>query len=230
MNMQKKPKNHQKSVIRRGLLILYMVPITLTLFIVSSVYWGDIQRIPLIHSLTDSLKKAPKTLLDIDIPKEYIPIYQEAAIEYEIPWTLLAAHHRIETKFSTMDPLLSPVGAEGHMQFMPCTFVGWQHPSCSGLGKGNISEEDKTNPEIIAKYGGYGIDANKDGIADPYQLEDALYSAANYLASNGAATGDLKRAIFMYNHSDEYVKDVLYYYYKYEDEQGTKGQATDTTP
>ena len=55
----------------------------------------------------------------------------------------LLQHHRVETKFSTMDPLLSPVGAEGHMQFMPCTFVGWAHPSCSGLGKGNIPEKIK---------------------------------------------------------------------------------------
>ena len=61
------------------------------------------------------------------IPEQYIPVYQEAAETYGIPWTLFAAHHRIETRFSTMDPLLSPVGAEGHMQFMPCTFVGWSY-------------------------------------------------------------------------------------------------------
>ncbi|MBW9235387.1 lytic murein transglycosylase, partial [Leptospira santarosai] len=91
--------------------------------------------------------------------------------------------------------------------------------------KGNISEKDKTNPAIIAKYGGYGIDANEDGKADPYQLDDAVFSAANYLASNGAATGDLEKAIYMYNRSDEYVEDILYYYNKYEEEKGSKGQA-----
>ena len=42
-----------------------------------------------------------------------------------------------------MDPLLSPVGAEGHMQFMPCTFVGWGYPGCGGLGKREIPEKDK---------------------------------------------------------------------------------------
>lgn len=223
--MKKRKKMKRLSAVTRGLLIILMVPITMTLFVLTSVYWGDLQRIPIVHTLTETLQDAPKKMMDIDIPEEYIPIYQEAAKEYEIPWTLLAAHHRIETKFSTMDPLLSPVGAEGHMQFMPCTFVGWQHPSCSGQGKGNISEEDKTNPAIIAKYGGYGIDANEDGKADPYQLDDAVFSAANYLASNGAATGDLEKAIYMYNRSDEYVEDVLYYYNKYEEEKGSKGQA-----
>lgn len=225
-----KKQNKTKSVVKKSISLILMVPFALTLFILVSVYWGDLQRIPLVHTLTDSLHDAPKLLVDMKIPEEYIPIYQQAAETYEIPWTLLAAHHRIETRFSTMDPLLSPVGAEGHMQFMPCTFVGWQHPSCSGLGKGEIVEQEKTNPDVIAKYGGYGVDANQDGKADPYQIDDAVFSAANYLASNGAATGDLENAIFMYNHSDEYVEDVLYYYHKYEEEQGTKEQAAPMKP
>ena len=167
-------------------------------------------------SVIDTLKEAPSHLIELEFPEENIPLYKEAAEAYGIPWTLLAAHHRIETRFSTMDPLLSPVGAEGHLQFMPCTFVGWSHPTCSGKGQGEISEEDKTNLDVIAYYGGYGVDGNGDGLADPYNLTDALYSAANYLSQNGAAEGDLESAIFQYNHSDEYVADVLYYYHLYE--------------
>ena len=226
----KKQKNKTSKIVKKSIYLILMVPFTLTLFILISIYWGDLQRIPIVHTLTESLQDAPKRLVDMKIPEEYIPIYQQAAEAYEIPWTLLAAHHRIETRFSTMDSLLSPVGAEGHLQFMPCTFVGWQHPSCSGLGKGEILEEEKTNPDVIAKYGGYGVDGNQDGKADPYQIDDAVFSAANYLASNGAATGDLENAIFMYNHSDEYVEDVLYYYHKYEDEQSTKEQAAPVNP
>lgn len=167
-------------------------------------------------SVINTLKEAPSHLIELEFPEENIPLYKEAAEAYGIPWTLLAAHHRIETRFSTMDPLLSPVGAEGHLQFMPCTFVGWSHPTCSGKGQGEISEEDKTNLDVIAYYGGYGVDGNGDGLADPYNLTDALYSAANYLSQNGAAEGDLESAIFQYNHSDEYVADVLYYYHLYE--------------
>ncbi len=146
-----------------------------------------------------------------EVPSEYIPIYKAAEEEYGVPWYLLAAHHRVETKFSTMKTLVSPVGAEGPMQFMPCTFVGWSHPSCSGLGKGNIPVSEKTDPDVIEKYGGYGVDANGDGKADPYQIEDAIFSAANYLAQNGAADGNIEQAVFAYNHSEEYVEDVLYY-------------------
>lgn len=150
------------------------------------------------------------------IPEEYIQVYKDAAESYGIPWTLLAAHHRIETRFSTMDPLLSPVGAEGHMQFMPCTFVGWGYPGCGGLGKGEIPEKDKTNPAIIKQYGGYGVDANGDGIADPYNIEDAMHSAAKYLAKSGAADGELEKAIFDYNRSEKYVQDVLYFFNEFE--------------
>lgn len=104
------------------------------------------------------------------------------------------------------------------MQFMPCTFVGWSHPTCSGKGQGNIPEDKKTDPEVIAAHGGYGTDADGDGVADPYDLEDAMHSAANYLSQNGAADGDLEKAIFQYNHSDEYVEDILHYYELYNEE------------
>jgi peptidoglycan LD-endopeptidase LytH len=161
-----------------------------------------------------------------EVPPEYIPIYKAAEEEYGVPWYLLAAHHRVETKFSTMKTLVSPVGAEGHMQFMPCTFVGWSHPSCSGLGKGNIPQNQKTDPEVIEKYGGYGVDANGDGIADPFQIEDAVFSAANYLERNGAADGKIEQAVFAYNHSDKYVEDVLYYADRFvEDEEEESGEA-----
>lgn len=161
-----------------------------------------------------------------EVPPEYIPIYKAAEEEYGVPWYLLAAHHRVETKFSTMKTLVSPVGAEGHMQFMPCTFVGWSHPSCSGLGKGNIPQNQKTDPEVIEKYGGYGVDANGDGIADPFQIEDAVFSAANYLERNGAADGKIEQAVFAYNHSEKYVEDVMYYADRFvEDEEEESGEA-----
>jgi cell wall-associated NlpC family hydrolase len=54
----------------------------------------------------------------------------------------------------------------------------------------------------------WGVDGNGDGIADPWNATDAVYAAARYLAAAGAHE-DLRRAIFAYNHSDEYVDAVL---------------------
>lgn len=199
------------------LLIVLLLPVSVTIYFFVFLAWQDLKTLPIFESFAnDSTIEQLQEDFDLKIPEEYIPIYIEAGEKYRVPWTLLAAHHRIETRFSTMSTLISPVGAEGHMQFMPCTFVGWKHPTCNGLGQGDISDSEKTNPAIIAKYGGYGIDANGDGIADPFHIEDAIHSAANYLSKSGASEGQLKKAIYHYNHSDQYVEDILYYYHQYE--------------
>jgi soluble lytic murein transglycosylase-like protein len=73
---------------------------------------------------------------------------------------------------------VSSAGAVGWMQFMPAT---WR---------------------------AYGRDASGDGIADPHDPYDAIYSAARYLEAAGART-DLPKAIWAYNHADWYVRMVL---------------------
>ncbi len=73
---------------------------------------------------------------------------------------------------------VSSAGALGWMQFMPSS---WEM---------------------------YGVDANGDGVKDPYNPVDAIFAAARYLNAAGAAI-DLSRAIFAYNHADWYVQSVL---------------------
>ncbi|WP_342505050.1 lytic transglycosylase domain-containing protein [Sporosarcina sp. FSL K6-2383] len=211
-----KKKNKGLSMKVKALLIILLIPIAVTVFTLTAIIWTGLQNPELIRKSASALLEMKEHHSVTTIPEEYIQVYKDAAESYGIPWTLLAAHHRIETRFSTMDPLLSPVGAEGHMQFMPCTFVGWGYPGCGGLGKGEIPEKDKTNPAIIKQYGGYGVDANGDGIADPYNIEDAMHSAAKYLAKSGAADGELEKAIFDYNRSEKYVQDVLYFFNEFE--------------
>lgn len=197
-------------------LIILLIPTAIIVYSFLFFVWQGLTELPIVQQFTQE-EAAPtvQSLFDIPIPEEYIPIYMAAEEKYNVPWTLLAAHHRIETRFSTMQSLVSPAGAQGHMQFMPCTFVGWKHPTCKDLGKGEIAPEELKSLAAIEKYGGYGIDANGDGIADPYDIEDAVFSAANYLSRYGAATGDIENAIFNYNHSDKYVRDVLHFYHLY---------------
>ena len=54
----------------------------------------------------------------------------------------------------------------------------------------------------------WGTDGNGDGIADPWNPDDGVYSAARYLAAAEGRT-DISRAIFAYNHAQWYVDDVL---------------------
>lgn len=138
-----------------------------------------------------------------DIPAQYIPIYQGAAKKYGINWILLAAIHKIETNFGSGD-VTSSAGAIGPMQFMPKTWIGWGYP-------GNPSLSQMSNINLISKYGGYGVDGNGDGKADPTNVADAVYTAAKYLAANGAGN-DISGAIFAYNHANWYVSEVIGYF------------------
>ncbi|MCW3063462.1 MAG: peptidoglycan DD-metalloendopeptidase family protein, partial [Solirubrobacterales bacterium] len=54
----------------------------------------------------------------------------------------------------------------------------------------------------------YGVDANHDGVKDPYNPVDAIFAAARYLRAAGAGDA-LKKAIFAYNHAGWYVDSVL---------------------
>ena len=72
----------------------------------------------------------------------------------------------------------SSAGAIGWMQFMPDTWLRW------------------------------GVDASGDGVADPWNPTDAVFSAARYLAAAGGTT-DLYRGVYAYNHADWYVNEVL---------------------
>ena len=60
----------------------------------------------------------------------------------------------------------------------------------------------------------YGVDGNNDGEIDLFDFHDAMASIANYLKSHGWQTGDQKKnqkAVWSYNHCDNYVKAVLAY-------------------
>src|ERR1019366_4003557 len=73
---------------------------------------------------------------------------------------------------------VSSAGAVGWMQFLPSTWKTW------------------------------GVDANGDGVADPYNPVDAIFTAARYLHAAGASQ-NLSGAIFAYNHATWYVQSVL---------------------
>lgn len=58
----------------------------------------------------------------------------------------------------------------------------------------------------------HGRDGNGDGAADPHNIYDAALAAAGYLcaaASPMATESEWRRALLAYNHSEQYVADVL---------------------
>ncbi|MDQ4070795.1 MAG: lytic transglycosylase domain-containing protein, partial [Actinomycetota bacterium] len=74
----------------------------------------------------------------------------------------------------------SSAGAEGPMQFLPSTWAA------------------------------YGADGDGDGAVDVMNPVDAVHGAARLLCANGGADPDrLASALWNYNHSDDYVRQVM---------------------
>ena len=73
---------------------------------------------------------------------------------------------------------VSDAGAVGLMQFMPATFEQYKQ------------------------------DGDNDGVCDPHNPWDAIYSAANMLKAGGFST-DPRGAIFNYNHARWYVNKIM---------------------
>jgi hypothetical protein len=114
------------------------------------------------------------------VPAILVPIYRRAANAYGLGPQGPAVLAAINRVETAFGSNLnvSSAGAIGWMQFMPAS---WET---------------------------YGVDANGDGVRDPYNPEDAIFAAANYLSAAGFPT-DVYGAIFAYNHADWYVADVL---------------------
>jgi hypothetical protein len=114
------------------------------------------------------------------VPPILIPIYQQASDTYGLGPQGPSILASINGIESAFGSNMGPssAGAIGWMQFMPST---WE---------------------------GYGVDANGDGVRDPYNPEDAIFAAARYLSAAGMPA-DTYGAIFAYNHADWYVAEVL---------------------
>jgi hypothetical protein len=114
------------------------------------------------------------------VPPILVPVYQRAAAAYGLGPHGPAILAGINEVETAFGTNLniSSAGAEGWMQFMPST---WET---------------------------YGVDANGDGVRDPYNPEDAIFAAASYLHAAGMPA-DTYGAIYSYNHADWYVAEVL---------------------
>ncbi len=114
------------------------------------------------------------------VPPILVPIYQRAAAAYGLGPQGASVLAGINEVETAFGTNLnvSSAGAVGWMQFMPST---WET---------------------------YGVDANGDGVSDPYNPEDAIFAAARYLSAAGMPA-DTYGAIYAYNHADWYVAEVL---------------------
>jgi hypothetical protein len=144
------------------------------------------------------LGPTPTTEATADIPPDLMPVYRDAAASCPLPWEVLAAIGKIESDHGRSDAPgvrsgSNPAGAMGPMQFLPGT------------------------------WSAYGVDADRDGRPVVYDAIDAIWGAARYLCVNGAGNADtLRSALWVYNHSDSYVDQVLHIAATYTSEPNTQ--------
>jgi hypothetical protein len=136
-------------------------------------------------SATDRPARASATAR-ADIPARYLGLYQRAARTCPgLPWGVLAAVGKLESDHgrSRLPGVRSgwnSAGAAGPMQF--------------GVGVGRAGN-------AWARYGRGG---------NVYDPRDAIPAAARYLCAAGARGGrDVRGALYAYNHSAAYVREVL---------------------
>ena len=96
-----------------------------------------------------------------------------------LPPEVLVAIAQVESRLGHL-PGPSSAGARGPMQFLP------------------------------SMWAAFGIDGDGDGRADVLNSVDALHGAARFLCAHGGGDPEhLRSALWSYNHSDHYVRQVL---------------------
>ena len=110
----------------------------------------------------------------------WLPVARRAAATCPgLSPAVLVAIAHVESSLG-LQSTMSSAGAVGPMQFMPSTWAV------------------------------YGADGNRDGQTDVMNPVDAMHGAALLLCANGGADSErLAFALWNYNHSDEYVRQVI---------------------
>ncbi|MDQ0491296.1 bifunctional lytic transglycosylase/C40 family peptidase [Streptomyces cellulosae] len=163
-----------------------------------------------------------------DIPPRMLTAYKNAVRQVGkyspkcqgMRWPILAGIAKVESNHATgrsiadngdirpkiYGVLLNGSGQGGNTTVFPDTDGGkWD---------GTANGERAVGPFqfLPSTWEGYGKDANGDKSADPHNADDAALGAAIYLCGGGrdlTRRSQLKAALLQYNHSSEYVANVL---------------------
>ncbi|QTR06132.1 lytic murein transglycosylase, partial [Saccharothrix algeriensis] len=168
----------------------------------------------------------------LGIPGVMLDAYMKAADRLaattpgcNLHWSLLAGIGRIESgharggrvdaRGDTVHPILGPVlnGGPG---------IAAIRDTDGGRYDSDTTWDRAVGPMqfIPSTWAGYAADGNGDGQANPNNVYDATAGAGNYLCAGGGDLSDPEqraKAVFRYNHSDEYVRTVLFWADAYAD-------------
>lgn len=161
---------------------------------------------------------------DTDIPRMVLDAYQRAATAARaagcrLQWWGLAGIGRVESDHGRAEHAqLEPSGdLVPHIVGVPLT--GQNGTALVVDSSGDYAQAEGPMQFIPSTWAKWGRDGNGDGVKSPDNIYDAALAAAAYLCATSAALdGDpgLQAAYLSYNHSADYVTEVLAYAHSYE--------------
>src|SRR6266536_3574695 len=166
---------------------------------------------------------------DADIPALALRAYREAESwasgfdsRCNLSWTVLAGIGRIESNHGRHLGSLARFSPSGDVTpsilgpvLNGALSTAAIHDTDAGRWDGDAAWDRAVGPMqfIPSTWRTLGRDGNGDGVANPNNLFDSAVSAAGYLclSSGGSLSdqGNLRRAVYAYNHSWDYVAAVL---------------------
>ncbi len=156
------------------------------------------------------------------IPSRAVQAYQQAAVAAGcgIPWTLVAAIGRVESNHGQFggatlladgrsDPPIVGIPLDGRPG------VAEIKDTDGGKWDGDTTYDRAVGPMqfIPSSRATFGVDGDRDGTADPFDIDDAAASAAKYLCRAGggnlSSEASQRDAVYSYNRSTAYVDTVI---------------------
>lgn len=180
---------------------------------------GCLMAVPLLASAAMVGADVPSDEAIGDVPPLVLAAYRDAVRQRcpAIPWSVLAGIGKVESDHGRFgrgrlqaDGRVTPPiigipldGTNGTAEI---------RDTDDGLFDGDVVYDRAVGPMqfIPGTWATHGVDASGDGLADPHNAIDAIHAAAGYLCAVGGddPTG-LRRALWSYNRSWDYVDEVL---------------------
>lgn len=137
--------------------------------------------------------KYTKANEESNLYEQRLALYKKTEAVTQIPWYYIAAIDQYERNIlpSSEDEKVISISI----------------PDEQWYGIENISHIK--DEKIIQTFNGIGRDGNGDGIADPNNGEDVLYTIANYLLTFGQTREDIKIGLFRFYQRDLSVKTIM---------------------
>jgi hypothetical protein len=135
-----------------------------------------------------------------------------------IEWSLLAGIGRIESNHGQYGGATLAPNGDSAPRIVGEVLDGTKWDFIPDTDDGRLDSDTRFDHAvgpmqfIPSTWAAYGADANGDGVADPFNINDAALGSARYLCAAGgnlSTTDGQIRAVMAYNHSDEYLALVL---------------------